>query len=121
MELIRRTRMLSAAAVFAGLALGAAAPASADPALVISSDTTLTADSGPIIVAGDGTTLDCAGHLITGTAIVGINVLASHVTVRNCRVEGFDVGIQTSGAGTRILANATTGNDQGIRLAGADR
>ena len=66
-----------------------------------------------------GRSTDGAHPQNTGTAIVGINVLANHVTVRNCRVEGFDVGIQTSGAGTRILAKATTGNDQGIRLAGA--
>jgi parallel beta-helix repeat protein len=64
-------------------------------------------------------TLDCAGHHITGTAIVGINVLANNVTVTNCQVQGFDVGIQTSGDATRILADTLTGNDQGIRLAGA--
>jgi parallel beta-helix repeat protein len=113
------SRLFGAAVALVALALGVASQASAEPTLVITADTTLTADSGPIIVAGAGVTLDCAGHQVTGTAIVGINVLANDATVTNCRVQGFDVGIQTSGDATRIVANVLTSNDQGIRLAGA--
>jgi parallel beta-helix repeat protein len=95
--------------------------ASAAPTLTISTDTTLTADyEGQILVAGEGTTLDCGGHAVRGEgAGVGINVQADRVTVTGCLVQGFDVGILTGRDATRIRENAASGNDQGIVLAGA--
>jgi len=114
----RWRRLLGIAAAVVAMSFGTS-QASAESTLIITASTTLAADSGPITVAGSGVTLDCAGHHVTGTAIVGINVLANNVTVTNCHVAGFSVGIQTSGDATRLLANVLTSNDQGIRLAGA--
>jgi parallel beta-helix repeat protein len=90
--------------------------------LVITTSTTLSEDhQGSIVISGTGVTLDCAGHRVTGSGVgvgVGINVVADGVTVTRCQVQGFDVGIQTSAASTRILANVLKRNNQGVRLAG---
>jgi parallel beta-helix repeat protein len=117
----RRARpLLAVATVIVTISIGGVSPASAASVLIVASNTTLSADySGQIVVVGTAVTLDCAGHRVTGSGeLVGINVVASGVTVTKCQVEGFGVGIQTSADSTRILANVVSSNDQGIRLAG---
>ena len=66
----------------------------------ITTDTTLMEDHfGQIQIAADGITLDCAGHEVVGPAApseldIGIQVhFRSGVTVRNCDVSGFAIGI----------------------------
>jgi parallel beta-helix repeat protein len=116
-------RLLGIAAVFVTISLIGASQASASPALIVTSNTTLSADyNGDIVVVGSGVTLDCVGHRVTGAVVgvgVGINVVANGVTVTRCQVQGFDVGILTSADSTHILANVLRGDNQGIRLAGA--
>jgi parallel beta-helix repeat protein len=107
-------------AVVVTISVSGISQASAASALFVSSNMTLTDDyDGHILVVGDGVTLDCAGHRVTSAGdVVGINVVARGVTVTNCVVRGFGVGIQTSADATRVLANDVGNNDQGIRLAG---
>jgi parallel beta-helix repeat protein len=58
--------------------------------------------SGHGLVLGNGATLDCAGYRITGgeqPGQYGIYVReVSHATVRDCIVEGFEIGIRLRGA-----------------------
>lgn len=63
---------------------------------LLSENTVLTADhDGPVVVAGDDLTLDCAGHSISGFGEVGVKVEDREgVVIRNCRVSGFDVGFR---------------------------
>jgi parallel beta-helix repeat protein len=102
------------------LAVGGTSQARAGSVLVVATNTTLTAEyAGQILVVGTGVSLDCAGNRVTGAGEpVGINVVASGVTVMNCQVQGFAVGIMTSADASRVLGNVVTDNDQGIRLAG---
>jgi parallel beta-helix repeat protein len=110
-------RRLSRAAVFsvAMASLVGAVSASANASsgvLVITTDTTLTEDhQGPIVVAADGVTLDCAGHALTGPGTFGILVhLRSGVTVRSCDVSGFEHGINVA-ASTRSTVTGNTSHD----------
>jgi parallel beta-helix repeat protein len=116
----QRCLLLLAAATMMAL-VGGTSEAAASPTMIITSDTTLGADyNGQIIVVGTGVTLNCDGHHVIGAGVgVGINAVANAVTVTRCQVHGFDVGILTSADATKILLNAVTSNDQGIRLAGA--
>lgn len=97
------------------LALPLAPPASATSGtLFITTDTTLTEDhEGSIVIAADAVTLDCAGHAVTGVG-PGSGILIqdrSDVSVRNCKVSGFDNGIVAFAAmRTTIASNATWGN-----------
>lgn len=68
-----------------------------------------------VLVEGDGSVLDCNGHTIkagvapvgrTPLRHVGIQVLADDVTIRNCTVRGFDVGIEV-GTETAIAGNVS--------------
>ena len=65
-------------------------------AWLIAENTVLTADhDGPVVLAGDNLTLDCAGHSITGFGDVGIKVEGREgVVIRNCLVSGFDNGLR---------------------------
>jgi parallel beta-helix repeat protein len=112
--------VLAGLLAFASLA-GAARAQAAPAPLFVTGQLRLDADyHGQIVVAVAGSTLDCDGHAVIGTGEgVGINVVASAVTVRECRVSGFATGIQTSGDATGIVDNDTSGNGEGIRLAGA--
>lgn len=89
--------------------------------LVVSSDTTLTADhNGSIFVDADDVTLDCAGHRITGgdDYWVGIDITSrSGITVRDCRISGFDlaIGVFESNEVT-LVSNSLTDNATGIAL-----
>jgi parallel beta-helix repeat protein len=94
--------------------------------LLVTSDTTLRDDhQGSVEVEADDVTLNCAGHTISGPGtraedeygFIGILLDGrTGVTVRNCRVSGFDYGILLtarlgSGSdGNRLIDNAVSGN-----------
>jgi parallel beta-helix repeat protein len=94
--------------------------------LLATSDTTLRDDhQGSVEVEADDVTLDCDGHTISGPGtraedeygFIGILLDGrTGVTVRNCRVSGFDYGILLtarlgSGSdGNRLIDNAVSGN-----------
>lgn len=81
------------------------------PPLVITASTVLTRDRlGPLVIAANGITLDCAGHAVLGTGGIGILLDSrSGVTVRNCRVSGFDTGFYLERAhGNRLVGNVAT-------------
>jgi parallel beta-helix repeat protein len=101
--------------------------------LLVTSDTTLRVDhQGSVEVEADDVTLDCAGHTISGPGtraedeygFVGILLDGrTGVTVKNCRVSGFDYGILLtarlgSGSdGNQLIDNAAFGNRlDGIRV-----
>ena len=114
-------RVLVVGAAIAVMAIGTPQASASPSTWFISSDTTLTADfSGQIVVVGSGVTLNCAGHLVNGEGSgVGINVVADGVSVTNCHVHAFDVGILTTSDGTQIRSNDVAHNGQGIVLSGA--
>ena len=81
--------------------------------LFITSNTTLAEDHlGNIVMAADGVTLDCAGHLVdpADSAMWGAVLVNGFddVTVRNCRVTNALNGIAVDGASERTLV---TGNE----------
>jgi parallel beta-helix repeat protein len=94
--------------------------------LLVTSDTTLRDDhQGSVEVEADDVTLDCAGHTVSGPGtraeseygFIGILLDGrTGVTVRNCRVSGFDYGILLTarlGSGSdwnRLIDNAVSGN-----------
>lgn len=101
--------------------------------LLVTSDTTLRDDhQGSVEIEADDVTLDCAGHTISGPGtraedeygFVGILLDGrTNVTVKNCRVSGFDYGILLtarlgSGSdGNRVIDNAAFGNRlDGLRV-----
>jgi parallel beta-helix repeat protein len=94
--------------------------------LEITSDTTLTADRrGPIVIAADNVTLDCAHHSLIGSAN-GIGIQASGrtgVTIARCVVNGFGEGIVLEDSFDSVLSENTLSENvnAGIRLVGSDR
>lgn len=101
--------------------------------LLVTSDTILRDDhQGSVEVEADDVTLDCAGHTISGPGtraedeygFIGILLDGrTRVTVRDCRVSGFDYGILLtarfgSGSdGNRIIDNVAFGNRlDGVRV-----
>jgi parallel beta-helix repeat protein len=68
----------------------------------ITKDTTLPPNGEyhqPVIIAADNLTFDCNGSTFIGDGI-GVGILIqgrSSITVRNCKVRGFDVGIYVVG------------------------
>jgi hypothetical protein len=91
----------------------------------ITVDTTLTEDHhGSIEIVADDVTLDCAGYGVVGEGWgKGIESIGNaHVTVRNCYVTGFDLGIVVEdGEGSVIAANEVVGTIQnGISLTMSD-
>ncbi len=89
--------------------------------LVVSADTTLTENhNGNIVIDADGVTLDCAGFSVTGSGSGSGIVLATKtgVTVKNCNVTGFIVGIfllSFSNSNT-LTDNTASNNSVGILL-----
>lgn len=78
------------------------------PITPIVSDTTLEADSGPLVVAADDVSIDCAGYAITpssaGFAFVpGIDMSNKKgITIRNCNVSGFLYGIRADASSVEL-------------------
>ncbi|GEM_PF-7097665 len=79
---------------------------------------------GPVVIASDGVVLDCGGHTIRGTGD-GTGILLSgvdDVTVRDCVVVGFGVGVLISGSdtsGNTVTESLVEGNSSGFVIAGA--
>ena len=92
----------------------------------IAVDTTLSEDhNGPIKIIADSVTLDCAGNAVVGEGWGrGIESIGNaRVTVRNCFVTGFDLGIVVEdGEGSVIAANEVVETIQnGIHMTASDR
>src|SRR5689334_17389669 len=91
----------------------------ADPMTVVTSSTTLTADViGSVVVGANGITLDCAGHNVSGIissfrTSMGIVLEGRNgVTVENCQVTGFSVGIKLiSSTNNTLRGNVFNGNN----------
>ena len=122
----RRVAVVLAGCVAVALAIGPAAGATSGT-LVITSDTALTEDHfGDIVIEADDITLDCAGHTVSGPGTFGILLDGRRgVTVRNCRVTGFENGIivvNWSGPSSHntLTANTAFGNVyDGLALLGS--
>ena len=92
-------------AVLLTVALVGSNPASAtNGTLVILVDTTLTEDhNGNIEVNANNITLDCDGHSVTGDGTTdGIRVFGSGVTVVNCNLSTFDIGLNGTGGNATL-------------------
>jgi nitrous oxidase accessory protein NosD len=92
--------------LMAALAIVPASPARGDShVLAVDGDLTLTGDhEGPIVLAGEGATLDCAGWSVLGTGEdVGVSIEASGATVRNCTITGFSIGIVSHGTSGGVI------------------
>ncbi len=67
----------------------------------------------PVIIAADNITLDCSGSTFIGDG-TGVGILIQRrksVTVRNCRVRGFDVGMYVESGNSFVLErNDWSGN-----------
>ena len=89
--------------------------------LVVTDNLTLTAGrTGPIEIAADGVTLDCAGHRVSGPGNVGIAVHDRRdVTLQNCEVHGFETGIElTETSASRVIGSTILANHVGISVTG---
>jgi len=111
---------------------------SAGSTLLVASDTILRDDhQGSVEIEADDVKLDCAGHTISGPGtraedeygFIGILLDGrTGVTIRDCRVSGFDQGILLtarlgSGSnGNRLVDNAAFGNQlDGVRVNESER
>ena len=89
---------------------------------LISTDTTLTEDYyGNIDIITGGVTLDCAGHRVISTEPgqgTGIHLEGyDGVTIKNCHVSGFELGIWLWNSSNNIVENNTvTNNDLGFAM-----
>ena len=94
--------------------------------LWVTETTTLAEDhQGRIIVDADDVTLDCAGHLITGTGdwFVVLVEGRSGVTVRNCRITAGENGLvmmNSTGPNTLVANSSFANSSQGIIFSDSD-
>lgn len=100
-------------------------PGSTVGLLTVGTDTVLTSDhQGSITIVEDGVTLDCAGNAVLGESLAGTGIDIqgrTGVTVRNCEVRSFDIGIHLRNSSDVVLsANSPAQNRTGIRLVGSD-
>ena len=95
-------------------------PAFADTSgtLNVSTDTMLYENhNGDVVIVADGVTLDCKGRTINGGGlVVGILVNGrTNVTIKNCVVTGFNLGVLLFDATNNVLcANTASRNDFGF-------
>jgi len=85
--------------------------------LVLIDDIGLNADC--ILISHDNVTLDCRGFMINGVSDtgIGVNVIANDVTVKNCTIRNFSIGIKLENSdGSTVTKNTLTLNDLGIDL-----
>jgi len=85
--------------------------------LVLTKDIRLGDDC--ILISHDNVTLDCSGFTIDGISDtgIGVNVTADGVTVKNCTIRNFSIGINLKNSdGSTITKNTLTLNDLGIDL-----
>lgn len=94
---------------------------SLEPVLVVSENTTLEADhAGSVVIAADGVTLNCAGFEIFGRqpedfrqTVFGAGIeIHGHrdVTIENCDVNGFEIGIGLWQAHQNTIRNNSIGD-----------
>ena len=75
--------------------------------LFITEDTVLEADhAGDVVIDADDIVFDCDGRAIAGSGEAGIWLhLRTEVTVTNCVIEGFEVGIWSFGTQNSVLSH----------------
>jgi parallel beta-helix repeat protein len=80
-------------------------------------DHDLTNCVGGLSIEADGITVDCNGHLISGSAS-GIYVMdRKDITIKNCRIKGFGHGILLSRcSNSNLIGNILSDNRRGIAL-----
>ena len=94
--------------------------------MLITKDTKLTEDHyGPIGFGADSVTLDCAGHKVIGPSDTGGGIAVfrrSHVTIRNCRVTGFQYAVQLiEDTSSVVIGNTITNNVvAGLSIVGSE-
>jgi len=92
--------------------------------LTITSDTKLTEDhNGNIVIGADNVILDCKGFSVIGTGSGNGISLSSRtgVTVKNCTVMDFNVGIRFLNSDNNTLEkNTANDNSRGIRFLNSD-
>ena len=109
----RRGLVPTLLAVAAVLLVAAPAGARMGTLVVVRSMTLTEGHQGAIVIDADGVTLDCAGHQVTGSGVgPGVGIQAhTGVTVKNCRVSGFEVGYAMwHSMGNRLDHDFATGN-----------
>jgi len=85
--------------------------------LVLTKDIGLRDDC--IVISHDNVTLDCNGFMIDGSSDtgIGVKITADGVTVKNCTIRNFSIGINlVDSDGSTITKNTLTLNDLGIDL-----
>lgn len=123
----RHAGWLGALSLLVGALLVAPAGAGADPGIscgaTITVDTSLTKNlrcpADGLLVAGDGVTLDLAGHNVSGSgAGSGITVSGANVTVTNGVVKGFQQGVDVDQTGNQATLSRLTvkGNGTGLEV-----
>jgi parallel beta-helix repeat protein len=123
----RALQLLAASAVVVGGAVTAPCATATTGPMFVNADMRLAEDhlGGSIFVVAPNVTLNCAGHTVDGEGVgpgaAGVYIAADGVTATNCVVRSFTTGVFTGDgiAGARIVGNMLTGNDEGVRLAGA--
>jgi parallel beta-helix repeat protein len=95
---------------------------------IITKSTTLKANLGPcagngLVIRAKGITLNCNFYTISGSGIdTGINITGmTKVTIKNCFVTGFSIGISLSrSSNNKLLTNFASGNiNAGFSLTGS--
>jgi len=93
--------------------------------LVVTGDTRLEEDHrGSIVIEADGVTLDCDGRLVNGEGLTDENLLIGivvddrqDVTISNCRITNFDIGISLFLAGgCNLTGNKLNFNRDGLDI-----
>jgi parallel beta-helix repeat protein len=63
--------------------------------------------------------IDCHGHSINGSGSgYGINVAYNNITIKNCNISNFNMGIYLSSSNNKIINSNASGNQIGISLMG---
>lgn len=112
----------AAVLIVVGMATTAIPAGAGSGPMTVTTNTTLTEDQqGPITIAADAVTLDCAGHRVTGPGDVGIYLPGrTRVTVKNCQISGFGRGLFLAfGAANFLTNNRSEANVEGLRLEGS--
>lgn len=93
--------------------------------LVVTGDTRLEEDHrGSIAIDADGVTLDCDGRLVNGEGLTGEELLIGivvddrqDVTISNCHISNFDIGISLFLAGScHVTGNKLKFNRDGLDI-----
>ena len=100
------------------------------PVMTIGTSTSLTSDvSARIVIGADDVTLNCNGHTIRGVTASssspsnnGITLNGRKgVTIENCRIVRFNVGIQMIGSTANLIVqNTASGNGYGFVLSSSN-